>query len=132
MGRDATGVRGIKLREDDHAISLDVVREDADLFVVTDTGFGKRVKTERFNRQGRGGQGVRAIKLTAARGFVVEAFMVRLDYEVLLVSSGGVLIRTPVREISSQGRDATGVRVMNLDEGHSVGAVALVPSEDVD
>jgi DNA gyrase subunit A len=130
MGRDATGVRGIKLREDDRAISLDVVREDADLFVVTDTGFGKRVKTERFNRQGRGGQGVRAIKLTAARGFVVEAFMVRLDDEVLLVSSGGVLIRTPVREISSQGRDATGVRVMNLDEGHSVGAVALVPSED--
>jgi DNA gyrase subunit A len=130
MGRDATGVRGIKLREDDHAISLDVVREDADLFVVTDTGFGKRVKTERFNRQGRGGQGVRAIKLTAARGFVVEAFMVRLDDEVLLVSSGGVLIRTPVREISSQGRDATGVRVMNLDDGHSVAAVALVPTED--
>jgi DNA gyrase subunit A len=130
MGRDATGVRGIKLREDDHAISLDVVREDADLFVVTDTGFGKRVKTERFNRQGRGGQGVRAIKLTAARGFVVEAFMVRLDDEVLLVSSGGVLIRTPVREVSSQGRDATGVRVMNLDEGHTVAAVALVPNED--
>jgi DNA gyrase subunit A len=130
MGRDATGVRGIKLREDDHAISLDVVREDADLFVVTDTGFGKRVKTDRFNRQGRGGQGVRAIKLTAARGFVVESFMVRLDDEVLLISSGGVLIRTPVREVSSQGRDATGVRVMNLDEGHSVAAVALVPNED--
>ncbi len=132
MGRDATGVRGIKLRDDDRAISLDVVREDADLFVVTDTGFGKRVKTDRFNRQGRGGQGVRAIKLTAARGFVVEAFMVRLDDEVLLVSSGGVLIRTPVREVSSQGRDATGVRVMNLDEGHSVAAVALVPNEDED
>ena len=86
MGRDATGVRGIKLRGDDKAISLDVVRDDADLFVVTDTGFGKRVKTERFNRQGRGGQGVRAIKLTAARGFVVAAFMVRLDDDVLLVS----------------------------------------------
>ncbi len=78
MGRDATGVRGIKLRGDDKAISLDVVRDDADLFVVTDTGFGKRVKTERFNRQGRGGQGVRAIKLTAARGFVVAAFMVQV------------------------------------------------------
>ena len=130
MGRDATGVRGIKLRADDKAISLDVVRDDADLFVVTDTGFGKRVKTERFNRQGRGGQGVRAIKLTAARGFVVAAFMVRLDDDVLLASDGGVLIRTSVREVSSQGRDATGVRVMNLDEGHSVAAVALVPSED--
>jgi DNA gyrase subunit A len=132
MGRDATGVRGIKLKADDRAISLDVVRESADLFVVTDTGFGKRVKTDRFNRQGRGGQGVRAIKLTAARGFVVAAFMVHLDDEVLLASSGGVLIRTPVREVSSQGRDATGVRVMNLDEGHAVAAVAVVPSEQED
>ena len=132
MGRDATGVRGIRLKADDRAISLDVVRPDADLFVVTDTGFGKRVKTERFNRQGRGGQGVRAIKLTAARGFVVAAFMVHLDDEVLLASTGGVLIRTSVREVSSQGRDATGVRVMNLDEGHAVAAVAVVPSESED
>ncbi len=130
MGRDATGVRAIKLKADDSAISLDVVRSDADLFVVTDTGFGKRVKVERFNRQGRGGQGVRAIKLTAARGFVVAAFMVRLDDEVLLASSGGVLIRTPVREVSSQGRDATGVRVMNLDEGHSVATAAVVGSDE--
>ena len=129
VGRDSMGVRGIKLVGDDRAIALDVVREDADLFVVTDTGFGKRVKVERFNRQGRGGQGVRAIKLTAARGFLVAAFMVRLDDEVLLASSGGVLIRTPVREVSSQGRDATGVRVMNLDEGHSVATAAVVPAE---
>ncbi len=129
MGRDSTGVRGIRLRDDDHAISLDVVRDDADLFIVTDTGFGKRVKTERFTRQGRGGQGVRAIRLTAARGFVVAAFMVRLVDEVMLASSGGVVIRTPVREVSSQGRDATGVRVMNLDEGHAVATAALVPAE---
>ena len=128
MGRDATGVRAIKLRADDKAISLDVVRDDADLFLVTDTGFGKRVKTERFNRQGRGGQGVRAIKLSAARGFVVASFMVRLDDELLLASSGGVLIRTSAREVSSQGRDATGVRVMNLDEGHSVATAAVVPA----
>jgi DNA gyrase subunit A len=130
VGRDSMGVRGIKLRGDDKAISLDVVRDDADLFVVTDTGFGKRVKVERFNRQGRGGQGVRAIKLTAARGFVVAAFMTRLDDEVMLASTGGVLIRTPVREVSSQGRDATGVRVMNLDEGHSVATAAVVPTEE--
>jgi len=130
VGRDSMGVRGIKLKDDDKAIALDVVRDDADLFLVTDTGFGKRVKVERFNRQGRGGQGVRAIKLTAARGFVVAAFMVRLDDEVMLASSGGVLIRTPVREVSSQGRDATGVRVMNLDEGHSVATAALVEFDD--
>ncbi len=132
MGRDATGVRGIRLKDDDKAISLDVVRDDADLLLITDTGFGKRVKVERFNRQGRGGQGVRGIRLTAARGFVVAASMASLRDEVLLASSGGVLIRTPVKEISSQGRDATGVRVMNLDEGHTVATAAVVPSEDED
>jgi len=129
VGRDSQGVRGIKLKVDDKAISLDVVRDDADLFVVTDTGFGKRVKTDRFNRQGRGGQGVRAIKLSAARGFVVAAFMANINDELLLASSGGVLIRTPVREVSSQGRDATGVRVMNLDEGHTVATAAVVPAD---
>ena len=129
VGRDSQGVRGIKLKADDKAISLDVVRDDADLFVVTDTGFGKRVKTDRFNRQGRGGQGVRAIKLSAARGFVVAAFMANINDELLLASSGGVLIRTPVREVSSQGRDATGVRVMNLDEGHTVATAAVVPAD---
>ena len=129
VGRDSQGVRGIKLKADDKSISLDVVRDDADLFVVTDTGFGKRVKTERFNRQGRGGQGVRAIKLSAARGFVVAAFMANINDELLLASSGGVLIRTPVREVSSQGRDATGVRVMNLDEGHTVATAAVVPAD---
>ena len=129
VGRDSQGVRGIKLKADDKAISLDVVRDDADLFLVTDTGFGKRVKTERFNVQGRGGQGVRAIKLSAARGFVVAAFMAGLNDELLLASSGGVLIRTPVREVASQGRDATGVRVMSLDEGHTVATAAVVPAD---
>jgi DNA gyrase subunit A len=132
MGRDSTGVRGIKLREGDSTISLDVVRDDADLFLVTDTGYGKRVKVDRFNTQGRGGMGVRAIRLTAARGFVAAALMVTINDEVLLASTGGVMIRTATREVSSQGRDATGVRVMNLDEGHTVATAAAVPAETED
>ena len=135
MGRAAAGVRGIKLKEDDEVVSLDVASDEADILIVTDAGYGKRTKLERFNRQGRGGQGVRGIKLTAARGRVVAAFIVSLDEEILLISSGGVIIRTAVKEISSQGRDATGVRVMNLDEGQSVAAVTRVaeeaPSEEV-
>ena len=130
MGRDSTGVRGIKLRGDDKVISLDVVRDDSDLFCVTDAGYGKRVKVERFTTQGRGGMGVRAIKLTAARGHVAAAFMVTIKDELLLASSGGVMIRTPAREVSSQGRDATGVRVMNLDDGHTVATAAAVPFEE--
>jgi DNA gyrase subunit A len=129
MGRDAAGVRGIKLREGDEVVSLDVARDESDILIVTDAGYGKRTKLERFNRQARGGQGVRGIRLTAARGRVVAAFMVSLDSEILLVSSGGVVIRTAVREISSQGRDATGVRVMNLDDGQTVAAVAPVSGE---
>jgi DNA gyrase subunit A len=126
MGRDAAGVRGIRLRAGDELVSLDVARDEADILLVTDAGYGKRTKVERFNRQVRGGQGVRGIRLTAKRGRVVAAFMVGLDEEILLVSSGGVVIRTAVREIASQGRDATGVRVMNLDEGQVVAAVARV------
>ncbi|HVX20809.1 MAG TPA: DNA gyrase subunit A [Acidimicrobiales bacterium] len=130
MGRDAAGVRGIRLRDDDTVVSLDVARDESDILMVTDAGYGKRTKLERFNRQARGGQGVRGIRLTAKRGRVVAAFMVSLDDEILLVSTGGVVIRTAVREIASQGRDATGVRVMNLDDGQSVAAVAAVSGSE--
>jgi DNA gyrase subunit A len=132
MGRDAAGVRGIRLKADDIVVSCDVAEDDTDILLVTDAGYGKRTKLERFNRQARGGQGVRGIRLTGKRGSVVAAFMVALDEEILLVSSGGVVIRTAAREIASQGRDATGVRVMNLDEGQSVAAVARVTAENDD
>jgi DNA gyrase subunit A len=132
MGRDAAGVRGIRLRAGDAVVSCDVAADDTDILLVTDAGYGKRTKLERFNRQARGGQGVRGIRLTGKRGSVVAAFMVALDEEILLVSSGGVVIRTAAREIASQGRDATGVRVMNLDEGQSVAAVARVTAEGED
>lgn len=132
MGRDAVGVRGMRLRPGDKVVSCDVVADDVDLLVVTDSGYGKRTKLERFNTQARGGQGVRGIRLTASRGSVVSAFMTPIGGEVILISSGGVTIRTAVREIASQGRDATGVRVMNLDEGQRVAAVAPVPLDSDD
>jgi DNA gyrase subunit A len=129
LGRASAGVRGIRLKADDTVVSCDVARDEADILIVTDAGYGKRTKVDKFNNQTRGGQGVRGIKLTASRGRVVAAFMAGLEDEILLISSTGVVIRTAVREISSQGRDATGVRVMNLDEGDSVGAVAAVAGE---
>jgi DNA gyrase subunit A len=126
MGRGAAGVRGMRLRSGDELVSCDVARDGVDLLIVTDTGYGKRTRLEHFNRQARGGQGVRAIRLTQRRGRVVAAIMAALDDEILVVSSAGVVIRTAVREIAAQGRDATGVRVMNLDEGQRVAAVAPV------
>jgi DNA gyrase subunit A len=129
MGRDAAGVRGVRLKPEDEVVSCDIARDEADILIVTDAGYGKRTKVDRFNSQARGGQGVRGIKLTAKRGRVVAAFMAGLDDELLLISTSGVVIRMAVREIASQGRDATGVRVMNLGEGDAVAAVAPVAGE---
>jgi DNA gyrase subunit A len=132
MGRAAAGVRGMRLRADDEVVSVDVARDDTAILMVTDAGFGKRTQLDRFNRQGRGGQGVRGIRLTGRRGQVVAAFMVGLDDEIVAVSSGGVTIRMGVRDISSQGRDATGVRVMALDDGQTVASIAPILSSDDD
>ncbi len=130
MGRSAGGVRGMRIRPGDEVVSCDVARDDGDILLVTDAGYGKRTKLERFNAQTRGGQGVKGIKLTARRGRIVAAFMVGLDDEIILIAAGGVVIRTAVRAITSQGRDATGVRIMALSEGQSVAAVARVLSTD--
>jgi DNA gyrase subunit A len=130
MGRAAAGVRGMKLRTGDELVSVDVAKDDTAILIVTDAGYGKRTQVDKFNRQGRGGQGVIGIKLTGKKGFVVAAFMIGIDDEIVAVSSGGVTIRMAVREISSQGRDATGVRVMNLDDGQVVASVAPILSTD--
>jgi len=130
MGRDAAGVRGMALRPGDEVVSCDVARDDASILIVTDAGFGKRTQLYHFNRQGRGGQGVRGIRLSARKGYVVAAFMVSLDDEIICITSAGVTTRMPVRGISSQGRDATGVRVMNLDAGHTVASVAPILAID--
>lgn len=126
MGRAAAGVRGMKLRSGDEVVSCGVAQDNVSYLVVTDAGYGKRTQLDRFNRQGRGGQGVRGIKLTARKGAVVAAFMVSIEQEVVLVSSVGTVIRLAVRDVSSQGRDATGVRVMQLGASESVAAVAPV------
>jgi DNA gyrase subunit A len=127
MGRATSGVRGMKLKDaNDAVVGCDLARDDVEILLVTKSGHGKRTKLERFNRQGRGGQGVRGIKVTAARGEVVAAFMVGADDEILVFSSAGNIIRMEAGEISSQGRDATGVRIARIGAGESVVAVAPV------
>ena len=130
MGRTAGGVRGMRLKADDSVVSVDVARDDTAILILTEAGFGKRTQLERFNAQARGGQGVRGIRLTGKKGEVVAAFMVGLDDEIVAVSNNGITIRMEVRSISSQGRDATGVRVMNLDDGDVVGSVAPILATD--
>ncbi len=130
MGRDAAGVRGMAMKVGDEVVSCDVARDDTAILIVTDGGYGKRTQLHNFNRQGRGGQGVRGIRINARKGRVIAAFMVGIDDEIFAVSSNGVTIRVPVREISSQGRDATGVRIMNLEDGSTVASVAPILSTE--
>ena len=131
MGRDTAGVHGMKLRsKDDAVIGCDVARRGAVMLFVSSSGHGKRTKLDLFKRQNRGGQGVRGMKITAARGGVVGAFCVNDTDEILVFSSAGNIIRMGAREISAQGRDATGVRVARLGEGESVVAVAPVLEAD--
>ena len=112
MGRATAGVRGMKLRSSgDGVVSADVARDDGVLLFVSSSGHGKRTPVAAFNRQGRGGQGVRGMRVTEARGRVVAAFTVDPGSEVLAFSSAGNIVRMSVDEISEQGRDATGVRV---------------------
>lgn len=132
MGRAAAGVRGMKMRVGDEVVSCDVTRDDAAILLVTDGGYGKRTQLDKFNRQGRGGQGVRGIKINEKKGSVVAAFMVGIDDEIFVINSVGTVIRMEVREISSQGRDATGVKVMNVADGETVASVAPVLGTDDD
>ena len=151
-GRTASGVRGMRLRADDSVVGADSIAaasvlgeagsdEDPEpllplrLLTITDAGYGKRTEIEEFTRQRRGGLGVRAHRMHAARGRVVTGFLVGEDDHLLMINDGGVVIRTKVSSISVQGRTASGVRVMNLDDDSKVAAVARVltgPDSDED
>ncbi len=130
MGRTAAGVRGMRFRSGDELVACDVVLPDTELLVVTDEGFGKRVDPALFSTKGRGGLGMRAIKVGERKGKVVGALFVDEGDQVLLISSRGVVIRTAVSSISQQGRDASGVTVMSLGKGERVVALARVLGED--
>ncbi|MFM8712825.1 MAG: DNA topoisomerase (ATP-hydrolyzing) subunit A, partial [Actinomycetota bacterium] len=132
MGRSAAGVRGMKMRGTDEVVSVDVASDDSSILLVTESGYGKRTQISHFARKGRGGMGMIGIKLTGKKGRVVAAFMVGLEDEIVVVASGGTTIRMPVREISSQGRAATGVRVMTLEAGQVVASVAPIFAGDAE
>ncbi len=126
MGRVTAGVRGINLRKDDfvEAFATFDPSEENDILVVTDQGFGKRTQISEFRIQRRGGYGIKLIQLTEKNGVVAAIRYVREDDEILVVTEGGMLIRTNVAEISRFGRAAQGVRVIRLNEGDRVVSVA--------
>ena len=126
MGRDTTGVRGMDVGKNGRVIAMDVARDDMDLLVVTENGYGKRTQIAQYRKTNRGAKGVKTIGLTEKKGGLAGALVVREHQELVFISVGGMVQRTSAAGISQQGRSATGVRVMNLKDDDVVSAVALV------
>jgi len=119
MGRNATGVRGIKLAASQKVIALITVTAGmnaTDILVATENGYGKRTKIEDYPVQNRGGQGVIAIQTAGRNGSVVGAVAVTEDDEIMLITDSGTLVRTPVKDVSQMGRNTQGVRLIRLSE----------------
>ena len=132
MGRATGGVRGMSLRKGDEVIAAMVAQDDADLLVVTEQGHGKRTQIRDYPRKGRGGLGVKTVQLTEAKGQLAGARLVREGYQVMLISTGGTVIRMPVEGIRRAGRATQGVIVMRLRGDERVSALAPVVGSDDD
>ena len=130
MGRDASGVIGMRLGAEDEIVAFDVADPLAELLVVTDNGFGKRTLLQHYPRHHRGGKGVKTAKLTTRRGTIAGAAVVRPGHEVFLISSGGTVIKIACKDISRMGRDTQGVRVMRPGPGETVVGIARVVAEE--
>jgi DNA gyrase subunit A len=130
MGRTAAGVRGIRLAKGHELIGLLIVGE-GQILTATEKGFGKLTPVEDFPVHGRGGQGVIAIQTTKRNGRMVGARQVNPDDEIMLISSVGTLVRTPVEGISVQGRNTQGVRLIRVaDEDRLVGLDRIISVQD--
>ena len=129
MGRGAVGVRGIDVDDGDQVIGADVVQEGAQILTVTERGFGKRTPLEEYRLQGRAGKGIIDIKTAGRNGTVVGMLQVRSGDDVLIVTTKGKVIRIHADEVSSQGRNTMGVRIIDLDADDRVGSIARVEAE---
>ena len=139
MGRDAAGVRGIRLDDGDEVVSAAVAAEGKSLLTVTENGYGKRTAVESYLRgedrqpQTRGGKGLRNYRLTGKTGLVAGAAIVDDTNDVMLIESGGVVLRTPAASINLYGRDTQGVILMRIEEGNRViGVEAISNTEETE
>ena len=126
MGRDASGVQGMRLRAEDEVIAVNIAQDDADVLVVTENGYGKRTRVSDYPVKGRGGMGVKTVQLTESKGQLAGARVVREGYQVMLISTGGTVIRMAADDIKRSGRSTQGVIVMRLRDGEQISSLAPV------
>ncbi|WP_318506446.1 DNA gyrase subunit A [Bacillus sp. T3] len=132
MGRTATGVKGITLDSDDEVIGMEVLEENTEILIVTKNGYGKRTPASEYRIQGRGGKGIKTCNITDKNGALVSMKVVTGEEDIMLITTGGVLIRMDVDDISSMGRNTQGVRLIRLGEEDQdqVATVAKVEKEE--
>ena len=130
LGRQAQGVRGIKLDDGDEVVGCDIVNEGRQVLVISEFGIGKRTPYQDFTQHHRAGYGVMAMKLTDKTGRLVGAWGVADDEEIVVISSKGRMVRIHTKEVASLSRSATGYKVVRLDDGDSVADVSIVRNED--
>jgi DNA gyrase subunit A len=133
MGRTAGGVQGIRLGEEDRVTSMEVVEEGAALLTVTKGGFGKQTPLAKYPVKGRGTKGISTMdhKAIGVTGRIASARVVQPSDDLTLISANGIVLRLKVKEIREAGRATRGVRVMRLQEGDAVAAVARIASADL-
>ena len=129
MGRPSVGVYGIDLETGDRVIAAAIVVPDATLLVAGENGIGKRTAFDEYRVQSRGGKGIITMKTTDKTGGVCGALTVRETDEIMLITSGGQMVRTPVAPIREAGRNTQGVKLVNLDENDKLQAIAPVVGE---
>jgi len=129
MGRGAAGVRGIEVDEGDEVIAGDVVQEGAQILTISERGYGKRTPLDEYRLQGRAGKGIIDIKTGGRNGTVVGMLQVRTGDDVLVITTKGRIIRMHADDVSSQGRNTMGVRIIDLDADDKVGSIARVEAE---
>jgi DNA gyrase subunit A len=125
MGRGTTGVKGMNIAAGAKVLGMEIVKPDTDLFVITEKGYGKRTPISEYPEHHRGGQGVYTITMTQKKGLLTGMKIVKPDEELMIISEEGVIVRTPVDGISELGRAAQGVKVMNVNDGDKVSAIAI-------
>ena len=131
-GRSTAGVRGMRLDGDDSVVSMDIVRDECDLLVISENGYGKRTPLTEYHAQVRGGKGVLTLKVSDKTGHVTSALVVRGSEDLMVINREGTLIRTSVSDISVLSRATQGVKVMRLDEGDTVIDTARFVDENDD
>jgi DNA gyrase subunit A len=126
MGRDTMGVRGMNVKAGESVLGMEIAPDDAELFVVTERGYGKRTQVSEYPEHHRGGQGVKTIQVTPKKGQLAGMKIVSPSHELMLISEEGVVIRVKADDISRLGRSTQGVKVMNVSESDRVCAIARV------